>query len=361
MGLDVSLYDSGDSKRVGITTRREEEHLRVATTPSLESTPKRIFLTDPLYGENMNQNAAFGGTELVVHTGTDLTNWSASAVRGTKWTFDSTDQAFSGTKSVKYNNGVVTDLAQFIAPSPISIFSYVAVTMKIYIESNWTAGDGIEFLAMDTSDNTVVGNSVSLSNYVNISNTGVWQSVTIPKADLGLSLQVLDSFAINIRSKLGKSPLMYIDNITLQDSGTVGVFDLVPIDQDVFRLSKLIFSIADDFNISVSGGTAPGIPYDTFLGQPSITNGLNIHVHSKGNDELQFIANCLADVLTYGGTLTDVICDGTNTYVNIELDFETEVMLYATDNDYVSVTLSDDLSGLLLLKVLAVYDKEIQI
>ena len=62
----------------------EDVGLVVATRPHKAFTTKTAFFTNPTYGREMAQNAAYAGSVLI-HDGTDTGEWTFSEPVGTKW------------------------------------------------------------------------------------------------------------------------------------------------------------------------------------------------------------------------------------------------------------------------------------
>ena len=90
---------------------------------------------NPDFGVEMAQDFSFSGTPVGVHDGTDTAFWTASAIVGTKFTFDSTDEANSGTKSVKANKAALNDVMEFDRLSDLDLSNYVAITLFVFVAS----------------------------------------------------------------------------------------------------------------------------------------------------------------------------------------------------------------------------------
>ena len=91
---------SGQDAEVNSDTG-EVPGLVVATRPLKTFDTKTVFFTNPTYGREMAQNAAFGGVALLLHDGTDTGAWTFSEPTGTKWEANSTDEAYADSKSLK--------------------------------------------------------------------------------------------------------------------------------------------------------------------------------------------------------------------------------------------------------------------
>ena len=73
------------------------------------------------------------------------------------------------------------------------------------------------------------------------------------------------------------------------------------------------------------------------------------------NDEVLFsvVLKQLSDFLEAGSTITNAISDGTNTFISVELDFFEPIVLEGGAGNSLSLTISDDLSGLLQFTAVA--------
>lgn len=87
--------------------------LVVYSVPYRQETSRFIPAVNDENGINMAVDGSFGGTPDGVHDGTDNVQWTATVDSGTKWTVDSTDQANTGTKSIKLDNGSIGDFLRF--------------------------------------------------------------------------------------------------------------------------------------------------------------------------------------------------------------------------------------------------------
>ena len=115
MAITANITDSGTKLKAQVVQNDTHKSLVVATRPlKTYINALRFFINDD-YGADMNQDAATGGTPELVHNGIDSALWTATdIVGGGKTTFNSTDQAYAGTHSIKVDNSPVNDVFQLI-------------------------------------------------------------------------------------------------------------------------------------------------------------------------------------------------------------------------------------------------------
>jgi hypothetical protein len=110
--------------------------------------------------------------------------------------------------------------------------------------------------------------------------------------------------------------------------------------------------MADAFTGTVSDGTMPGIPYNSLLGVSKLPTGITYR--RVTNNEVLSSANIqqFLDFMAFSNArITGSGSDGTNTWVTVNMQFTEPVILKAEDEDEMSLTVNDDLSGLLVLRV----------
>jgi len=95
----------------------------------------------------------------------------------------------------------------------------------------------------------------------------------------------------------------------------------------------------------------PSIPYDTLLGT-SVASGINYKRIQSGKTVSAATISKFVDFMTLSNaTITGSGGDGTNTWLALNVTFNEEVVLKAEDEDKMTLTINDDLSGLLYLSV----------
>ncbi len=292
-----------------------------------------------------------------IHNGTDNIYWTASETGSGKFTFDSTDQAQTGTKSIKYDNGNNNDVLQLTRISDITLTDYISLTLWIYVDKDWKAGDSIEIRGWDTGTGTIVGGSVKLEDYFTWNIHDTWHKISIPLTDIGLTGETLNSIRIEIIANEGKQPKFYMDNIQfegLSGDTELGEFVVEPDLGTWFHVDQLTISIADNIAGTVANGTMPGLSYNKMLGETALSNGLLYQRIHDGITIDPIIIKQLSDWLQFPKVnLASAISDGTNTFISINASYLETVVLKAENKDKLRILISDNLSGLLLLRVSA--------
>jgi len=304
------------------------------------------------YGNQMAVAFAFGGSPVEVHDGLDTTLWTGSAISGSKWDFNKTSPAQEGADSVEFDKGTVGDTAQFAKGSSQALTpaTFTHLTLWVYPSANWST-DSVGIFGWDTGTGLMVGNSVPLEDYFDQVEFGVWSQCVIPLADMGLGTATIDAIRVRLDSKQGQAPTFYMDQIQFEETGTAGAeFVIAPPDGKIFEVDVLSMTMVDALDISVTNGTAPGLAYNQFLGVSQLSAGILIQIHQDNVVTAQQLLTNLEETVSAGGVLSNVMCDGTNTSMTVTTQWRSPVVLNSRTNDRITVTLNDDLGGLLSFK-----------
>jgi len=329
----------------------EEQALVVATRPLKTYINNAEFFTNDEYGNALNQDASSGGTPIRVHDGIDTSLWTASSIAGGKFTFNSTDQAKVGSRSVKTDNAAVNNIMQFAKGSSQALSAYISLSMWIYVDKDWKAGDSISIYGWDGA---LVGNEVLLEDYFDWSSFDVWQQINIPFSAMGLSAATVDSFRIQILTKEGKSPKFYLDEIQIEETGTPIEFTIEPEVGTWLHVDSLNFTLADAYAGTVGDGTMPSLAYNSLLGVSALATGLRLNQTSYDGTDITYVFNQLLDFMTFNdASIVGSGSDGTNTWVTVQIKFAEPLILKAERLGKLTLTVNDNLSGLLVFKVSA--------
>lgn len=365
MGINSFITDGNGSRNVAhvssmVNGTRDERGLLVQTEPyRIFDTVFHPFLNDT-YGNSMNQNAGFTGTPVLIHDGTDSVAWTGSNIVGTRVTFDSTTQAVSPTKSVYVNSPNLNDTWEFDRGSNLDLTSYSSISMQVYVEGRWTVGDSISIYGWDTTTGTKVGGTVLLEDYINEFDFGSWQPVVISLSDILLENETIDALRFELTGKSGQAPQFYIDDMQVEEAGGSLVFKANADPGTIFFNTGFLFTLAFPLNISLTNGTVPGLSYDKFMQLSQLANGITIVRVQEAVTKFSFTIRDLGTWLGSGTELTNVICDGTNTYLGIISSLPQPVILTGDkDENFISVVINDDLSGLLRFTGLALGYEEL--
>lgn len=359
MGFISRITDPFNKKVARVDAPEKETAGLVVATRSLKTYDNRVeFFSNATYGIDMNKDASYGGTPVEVHNGTDNAYWTGSAITGT-WTFDTTDQAHAGTKSVDGTATLNNSIAQFAKGSDQALGAYVAITGWIYI-TGWSA-QGTKEVLIQGYDVGVgyVGNSVNIGDYINTGIFGSWQQFAIPLADMGLAGATIDALRITV-VELGPTiaPNFYIDDLQIEETGTSLEYTVKPNKGTWYHVERIKIVMADaytgivDVADATENATMPGIPYNTLLGESALTIGV---IYQRWHDSVavdSFTIKQLSDWLQFPGSqLVNVISDGTNTFLSVEAIFNEPAVLKSENLDQLSVIIQEDLTGLLMLRI----------
>ena len=293
---------------------------------------------------DMNIDASGGGTPENIHDGGDTAYWTASALSGT-WDFASTTQANGGLQSVDATATTNGDEALFEDATNIDMSVYVSLSGFIYIDS-WSAVGTKEVEIRARLAGVDVGNPVNLSDYIDTGVTGSWQGFLIPKADLGLSGQTVDELVVKTIDTGGQpAPDYYLDDllwtgVSAADPVTYYIRNLTGRNTLMSGMSLFMADVVTE---------AAALAYNTFLAVPALTNGFQLTRQTRGEIATSISLKQLSDVIqTYGEFRIDTGGDATNRWLKIEFTFDPPVRL--NEDDFMSMTVQDDVSGLLMLR-----------
>lgn len=344
MSLQTTITGSGHGRDVDVhsaSTPITDYNGLVVYTEELQT---RRFFDGVLAAEDgsiaLNTNPAVAGTNTLVHNGTDTVAWTASASTGS-WTFNSTAQAYDGTRSIDATSGNDNDVAVFTAPAPVSTTGLQEVSLWVYI-SKWTTNGTKNVNVGLRSGGVDVGNQVGLDAYINISNTGAWQKAVIPFAAFNVVSATLSDLTISIEAAGGPAPDVYLDLIELSTASTTQAFSLGPDREKIWELHSFRFTL-------VSTGTA--LDYNSFLGVSSLSNGLLIQAF-RAEAPTSFTASNLAELLSIPDATVSVVQGTANNTVTVDVSFpDRTFFLHGNEDDKLIVTVRDDLSTLPFFRV----------
>ena len=361
--IKTQLTDGGGSGHSPCINNEdgEDNALVVATRPLKKYDLKIGFLTNSTYGSDMNKNAAYGGTSVLIHDGADNVAWGFAETGTTGFTADSSDRYYDTAQSVKSDSVAAGAYAEFtnnIGPgTDIDLSGYTAFTMWINVDDDWIAGDSVNFQGV--VDAGLVGTSVDLSDYFDYTNHDVWQLIAIPLTDMGLEATSIDAVRFTQGGKSGAStPLYYLDLITLEETGAPIEYNIKPENETWFYIDTVHITMADNVDSEIDTGadtkvpTMYGLSYNTFLGMTAV-EGLKFEIYRDN----VLVAGSSLQVTSLGSMLalpdakiTNAIADGTNTLISLERKLSVPIVLKAEENDELRVTLNDDFSVLLMMK-----------
>jgi len=171
----ITDIKTGDSAKVDVNNQYGNA-LICATRNLTEYEFQSHYFLNTTYGIEMNQNATFGGTPVLVYNenvGSGSGEWNTSAISGT-WNFASTTQHYNGTKSID-GSATATNNTMSMTPGAGSFdfTGYTAITGWIYITSWGTGTKYVNIYGWNTTTGTIVGIAVNIANYINITTLNV--------------------------------------------------------------------------------------------------------------------------------------------------------------------------------------------
>lgn len=336
---DVEIYNpfvDGNSGKPGLLTYSEPRFTRGTTT--------RPFL-NALHGDNFAKDGSAGGATETIHDGGDSVGWTGSIVSGT-WDFADTTDPDTGTNHISITLANNNDQADFDTGSPVDASAFSICRIRVNLQA-YNAPQNSMQLSFNIGG-VPVGFTVDLEDYLDPSVIGSYQTASVPLSDLGIDAATVDGCSILIGRSGGAKPTIYFDNFELRGSGGL-VFTVFPDNGTRFYIKLLRFVFID----VVTGSAAKA--YDKILAA-TLTNGITINRESAGVTTIGRSILNIADFAKFGATISDesFLDDGTNTMLVFDIMFEDESQVIdSKTNDKFSLTLNDDLSGMIEANVYA--------
>ena len=275
----------------------------------------------------------------------------------TKLDSDDTTNGPATARAVKVDNSPVNDVFQFDKGSDLNCSGYVAISLWIYVDKDWKAGDSISLYGYDTGSVIQIGDSILLQDYFSFLTYKVWHKISIPLTDFGAlsSSTTLDALRVRILAAEGKSPKFYLDDIRFEQTGTPVQFCIEPTNLTWLHVSSINIQMADTYSSIVANGTMPSLPYDSFLGLTGL--GVGVIYQRVQDEDITNTASLktLADLMLFSNASLSYGADntGATTWFNVLITLTEPLILKAEDNDKICLTISEDFSELLRFRVTA--------
>jgi len=326
--------------------------LLVAVNKATKYENKTKYFTNPTYGINMNQNITLGGVTIGVHDGTDHTWWTATAESG-DWDFAAEAQAQNGTYSISGVSTGNTSEASFAHATSQDLTGHTSIQGYIYITTWQSDAKHVKIYGWETTTPAIVGNLVNIDDYINTGELNTWQLFTIPLDDMGLENKIINQIRVQTVG-LGTQPDYYLDLVNIIETGTPAEFKVEADKGTWLHVHNFNLVLADDYPGVVSDGTMPDIPFDSFLGVSGLSSGLVYQRSSVGEIIASYsIKNTLDFVEFPGSNIISYGSDGSNSWFKMELNLTEPIILKSEEEDYISFTLSEDLSGTSRFRIIA--------
>lgn len=278
-------------------------------------------------------------TETVVYDeGTG--EWTGSS-GGSGWTFNSTTQAASGTKSIRASAVATNGQVTFTAPVALDLSGASQLAFRVFVTVAWAATRGFQ-LAFRNAAGTRLGNAVTLANGAygfNATRLNTWQLVVIPLPAFALPTGTTEASVRGTVVGSGTGLSFYLDRVVVQgnvsvpspattapvasatQTGTVKTVTtqsdpVVPTAADVARgdVSVTTGSLADDAGADVT--LALGKASDVLAIATSVAAWVRLYDTAASRtadaartiDEAVVAGNgCSLDVVTEAGALTQFL------------------------------------------------------
>lgn len=360
MAIETKIYDGeGSGIRAGVQQTADYGNgLKVYSyNPIIENSEGKYFTNDS-FGFNMNQNVSFGGTPEEIHDGEDTALWTASIIASGAgdFIFNSTPTTPSpaGGDAIDFEPSENNDIAQFAKGSDITITDYVALTGYIYVTDWRTTGVKEVLIYLYDVGVGTVSATINIGDYINTQDFNTWQQFSIPISIFSATQSTCDAVRIQIIDNGGgPAPTGWLDQLQFEETGDPIAFEMGPPQGEVWSVQGLGWVIVDAFNPTLASSNMPGLPYDGILGVSSLPVGLTLQRLINGQVLFTNVIKDLIDIVGAPGIETTIISgsDGTNTWIKIQNPFSGGLILDGDQQDKFRITVNDDLSGLIRMRV----------
>lgn len=336
--IAVGIGDSQSGKRARLIDGDLGPGVLAYTAPAaVKSATFKPFL-NATYGASMAQNIAFSGTPDRVHDGLDTTLWTASDITGSGFDFNNTGEitAHTGADVIKSESLGLGAVMQIAKGSTIALTDFTALTLAIYVERRWEAGDSVTVYAWDTGAGTRVGNAVPLEDYFNFGTFDEWHEVVIPIGDLGAG--DFDAIRIENAANQGQTPHYYLDEIIFEETGGVESYDVSVAHDTIFEAHYMRCQVEATLALTA-------VDPNLFFGV-TLSDGI---IFSRTSGDGSGFASTFNNILDmqWVGFLQDStpFSNGTNSTWVLNSYFSTPLIIDPT-TDRARITISDNLSAL---------------
>ncbi len=295
------------------------------------------FLNDD-FGTAMNQNIAFTGTPEIIHNGGTSTEWTGTAVAGT-WNF-----ADGGKITITSANN--NDEASFAeeGATTIDMAGFTTLTGKVDLDTYDSNNNSI-ILQFDNAG-VDVGNSVNINDFID---TGDFteQTFVIPKANFGLTTQLLDGMTITINRTGGAKPTIKFDDIQWEQTGDVAIFKAITSLGTRFHITEIRIRFEDVISSVLTDGSMPNVDPNAILGVSSLTNGIGFARIQNGKTLFAVNLKNLGDFFATGSNVINLTGNATNVGLTLVVEFPEPIILEGGEDDnFLTFRISDNLSDL---------------
>ena len=348
MGVESKIIGSNSATGVLMeaNTHKHEDGdagLVVHTIPHTRFNPLVRPFLNPTLGTAMNQVVTFSGVPEIIHNGGTSTEWNFAS--GGKVVVTAANDGDTATFSEE--GATTVDLSNFTAfTGKVDLDTFDPATNSMSIQFDLA---GVQ-----------QGLTLNLNDFIGTGNFSE-QSFAIPLSTFDLTSELIDGFTIMMNRSGGVKPTVKFDDLQIEAAGTPLTFKVTTPTGTRFHITELRINLADALAGTITGladgtenATMPGLAYDQILGVATLTNGVTFSRVQGGITRFSASLKQLSDFLGTGSNFASApISDGTNTFVSLLVTFPEPVLLVGDDGDFMSFTVNDDLSGLLLFTAFA--------
>lgn len=360
-----AFFLKGANSPKNVMTKEFSRDGRVAISASVRDEFLYENIGKPLLDENGSRefavDASTGGTPEVIYT--DSVTWTGTARTGT-WDATSTTFSQEGSQSLDATATANDDEFEFEKATTVSSSSYTALSGYIYITqfSVGSNGVGVRFQLAGVDN----GVELRLENYVDESLLNTWQKFIIPLSEFEVS-NSLDQFVIRTIRDSKQSPNYYLDAIQLEQSGSKS-YKFTPTDGNIFEYDRvevvaeydntleIPYALVDHSGASsVEQPTNLALDPDKFFGltPPIGFTGLSFQRRIRGEVRFAGSFRTNADFLrsSFNKIQTFTAPDGSKTLMKLIAEFSGRNRLDSRLHDDFTVTIADDLSDFISLRI----------
>ena len=308
-----------------------------------------LFFSHDDFGINMNQDFAPSGVPEQVYNGSGTGDWTPSSIAGT-WDFVSTDQVLTGNTSIDGTSTVNND--RFLLTDTdvsIGMGDYAGLHGHIYITS-WSSEGTKEIEVQARLSGVDIGGAANLTDFITTGTTNEWQDFFIEKSFLGLSNEHINEVTFRtIDNGPGSPPNFYFDEMFWLAKGANGptTFTIVPeVGEQSFISETVIFISHDVSSVEIADPT-------TFAGLSELTNGISLISRTNGITRFATPISTISDLIQIPSAFVEVGGGITNSWIQVRSKFDPPLEFKDVKQQFISLTVSDDLSSLLRMRMSA--------
>ncbi len=337
--VDYSAFDGGETVTITLngstTVLTEGVDFTAATSNAATATSLATALSGVTNVSSATASAA--SVTVLASDGADLETLTTNAAA---------DEMTATALAVKIDNANVGDILEFDKGSDLTVANYTAISLRIYVDKDWKAGDSICLYAWDTALAQKVGVAQSLEDYFNFGSFDEWQALAIPFENLEVS-GTFDAIRIEVLTAEGKSPKFYIDELQVEETGTPLIFTATPFVGTQFEAMSLQVEIVDTLDTTLANATVPNLTWNKLMSLTQLSNGIVLRSIREGITQFAVTMNHYADFRFTGFRKESLDADSTTAILSMLIVFSAPIILHFEDGDRVQFIIQDDLSSLI--------------